>query len=528
MKRISLCALVLWSSRRLRLGAVALLLVFVGQASFAKEYLVKYRTSSGWTSLVDTEGMRMLDQHNEGHLLKVDITEANKLQTLLKLYSHPSVEYVVPNFKLRKYLQPVNLNAQALRNQWAISKVKAEEAWKRAGNKGSRSITVAVIDTGMDYNHQALAPNAVPGYNFKNNNNDPMDKTSFQNPGHGTHCAGIIGATGLIDGGIIGISPEVSLMPLRFLDENGSGDLMDGIKAIDYAISKNVNVISASWGAPVKRAEAQPLIEAVERAGKANIPFVVAAANDGKNNDKNEYYPTNSGTDNTIAVSATDSSDAKPSWSNYGRAKVDIGAPGAAIMSTLPGNKYGNLDGTSMATPLVAGLVAFLKAQDNTLTPLQLRSLIQASGDKMAIEVACDCRINALNAVEMLLTKKMYVSPWAETIEKGATLKFEAVWGQAPFSFAVSNSSVASIDASGTLTGLSEGETTVSVKDARGQTATSYKIYVGAPASNNPPNPPPGGPTDPTQPPGMDECPLDPQTCQLLCQLQPDLPFCKN
>lgn len=513
MKRIS------WALK----GLVAITALTAVQTTQAAEYIVKYRSSAFFSSM-NSMNMQVLDTHDSANLAKVNIPESGKINAMLSMYSNPNVEYIVPNIRLRSFLMPVNMNPTALRSQWAITKVKAEEAWTRAGNKGNKSVVVAVIDTGVDYRHAALVPNMVPGYNFKNKNDDPMDKTGMQNPGHGTHCAGVVGSTGLQDGGTIGLSPNVSIMPLRFLDENGGGDLMDGIKAIDWAIEKGATVISASWGAKVSRSQAQPLVEAVERAGKAGIPFVVAAANDGQNNDKTEYYPTNAGTDNTIAVAASNSSDAKPSWSNYGKAKVHVSAPGENIVSTLPNNKYGDLSGTSMATPLVAGLVALLKAQDPSLTPLQLRSLLQASGDKVGISVACDCRVNAFTAVDMLLNKTPFVSPNALTMAKGETRAFEAVFGTAPFQFASSNAAVATIDASGVMTAVAEGETTVSITDAAGKTATSYKIYVGQPQST------PGNPGDPGNPGGdPGSCPIgDAAMCEIICQIMPDAPFCSK
>lgn len=495
----------------------------------AGEYLVKYKNSAAMMSLMSgSVKMQVLENHDVGQFMKVDIEEKSKMATLIKLYSNPGIEYVVPNATVKAFTAPVD--ATALKEQWAIAKVQAEKAWQRAGNKGSKKVVVAVIDTGVDYKHKNLAPNAVPGFNFINNNTDPMDITSSNNPGHGTHCAGIIGASGLVDGGIVGLSPEVSIMPLRFLDQNGSGDLNNGIKAIDYAIEKKVDVISASWGAAIPRSQAKPLIEAIERAEKAGIIFVVAASNDGKNNDSYEVYPAKAGLTNTIAVAASGSADAKPSWSNYGKATVDIASPGEGIMSTLPADKYGNLSGTSMATPLVAGLVALVKAQDPTLSPTQIRSLLQASAAKVSIQTACDCRIDAFQAVDMALSKKMFVSPNAKTIAKGEKVQFEGVYGKAPFKFASSNAQTATIDANGQLTAVAEGETQVTITDASGQTATSYKIYVGKPSSGGGGGDDGGGgwPGNPGDP-GDGSCPIGDQSlCDIICQIKPDMPFCKQ
>lgn len=486
----------------------------------AAEYLVKYRSNLALMSLnplnTGSSKMNVLDYHSTGQLLKVDIPDKDKIETLVNLSSNVQVEYVVPNAKLYAFSAPVEIGLRkGLKDQWALTKVQAEKAWQRAGNRGSRNVLLAVIDSGSDYRHKNLAPNMVPGYDFAKDDADPMDETSGKNPGHGTHCAGIIGATGLIDGGVIGISPELSIMPIRFLNKNGSGDLNDGIKAIDYAIEKKVQVISASWGASISRAEARPLIEAVERAEKAGIVFVVAASNDGKNNDSTEVYPAKAGTSNAIAVAASGPLDKKPRWSNFGRATVHLSAPGEGIMSTLPNDKYGNLSGTSMATPLVAGLVALIKAQDPNLSPLEIRSLLQATGTKVQIQTACDCRVDAFEAIDAVKSQRMFVSPQAGSYAKGEKVTFTGVYGSAPFSFQSSEPQVATIDERGELTALANGDTTVTVKDSKGQTATSYKIYVGGKVSS-------GGSYS-------EECPLgDQKSCDEVCKYQPDLQFCKH
>lgn len=501
--------------------------LLVAASANAGEYLVKYKNSAALMSMMSGSlKMQVLDNHDVGQIMKVNVDEKSQLTTLMSLYSNPGIEYVVPNAKVHAFEVPVEMNG--LKEQWAIAKVQAEKAWQRAGNKGSKKVVVAVIDTGVDYKHKNLAPNSVQGYDFIRNNNDPMDITSSNNPGHGTHCAGIVGASGLIDGGIVGLSPEVSIMPLRFLDQNGSGDLNNGIKAIDYAIEKKVDVISASWGAAIPRSQAKPLIEAIERAEKAGIVFVVAASNDGKNNDSYEVYPAKAGLSNTIAVAASGSSDAKPSWSNYGKATVDVAAPGEGIMSTLPADKYGNLSGTSMATPLVSGLVALIKAQDPSLTPTQIRSLIQSTGAKVNIQTACDCRVDAFQAVDTILTKKMFVSPNAKTIGKGEKVQFEGVYGKAPFTFTSANTTAATIDASGVLTAVAEGETQVTVKDADGQTATTYKIYIGKPSGGGGDDGGGGWPGNPGDP-GDGSCPIGDQSlCDIICQIKPDMPFCQK
>ncbi len=493
-------------------------LIFAAQISNAGEFLVKYKNSSALNNMaaMQTEsfGLQMKEVNRKGSYVKVNISKASEARAIASLYADKNVAYVVPNFKIRAFENPVNVTA--LKEQYSLAKVNAEAAWKRAGNKGKRSVILAVIDTGVDYTHPNLVPNMVAGYDFKENDADPMDKTSAQNPGHGTHCAGIIGATGLIDGGTSGLSPEVSIMPLRFLGEDGSGDLNNAIKAIDYAIEHKVSVISASWGATVPLSTAQPLVEALERADKAGIIFVTAAANDGKNNDTTDVYPANAGTANMMTVAASNATDAKPSWSNYGKAKVSISAPGDAIISTLPGNKYENLSGTSMATPLVAGLVAFLKAQDPSLTGAEVRSLMQTTGAKVQIETACNCRIDALAAVDTLLSKKAWMVPAAATIAEKATLQMAMKNASGAVKFESSNPAVATIDANGMLTAVAKGTLSVKATDAAGTAVQSLDINVGAVASENPP----GG--------GGGDCPLgDAATCQAICAIFPTAPWCK-
>jgi thermitase len=480
--------------------------------TIAAEYVVKYRNPYSVQGFASTRAMQIMDVHDAGQLMKVNIPERLRVNGLVSLLTDPNVEYVVPNLRVHSY-QPIE--SAALKPQWAIDKVQGAKAWQRAGNKGSRQVVVAVIDTGMDSRHPSLAPNAVPGYDFAGNDADPMDEVG-QNPGHGTHCAGIVGSTGLIEGGTVGLAPEVSLMPIRFLDKNGSGDLYNGAKSIDYAVEKKVDVISASWGMTVpagQESQVQPILDAIQRAEAAGIPFVVAAANDGKNNDNVNVQPANAPYSNVIAVAASDLNDAKPSWSNYGKSKVMLASPGADIMSTIPNNQYKNLSGTSMATPLVAGLVALIKAQNNHLTPMQIRSLLQATGTRASIETACDCRIDAFNAIDQVKSEKMFISPFAGTVEIGKTLQFEAVFGQGAATFTSSNPAVATVDAAGVMTAVAKGEVQVTAKDAAGNSSTSYKIYVGSTSGGG------GG--------GDNACPFeDPAMCDAYCAIMPTFPWC--
>jgi thermitase len=502
----------------------------------AGEYLVKYRSQLLLNSTFNSRDFVVREQHLSGKLLKIQTLGQSSLPALVELASDPNIEYFVPNRVIQKFFQGpyredfVSSEQVNLREQYALEKVAARKAWELAQNLGSRGIIVAVIDTGVDHRHPALAPNMVAGYDFVQNDTDPMDDTSFQNPGHGTHCAGVIGATGLIANGIIGISPEVSLMPIRFLGANGKGDLMNAIKSIDFAIEKGAHVISASWGAKISAQDARPLIEAVQRSRDAGLTFVAAAGNDGADNDRVDFFPTNAPFDNVIAVAASNRVDAKPGFSNFGSARVHIAAPGENIMSTLPRERYGNLSGTSMAAPMISGLIALLLAQDPELSPSQLRSLIQVTGDRVNINTACHCRVNAAKAIEIIMNRSMFVSPAAGTFQVGTKFQAEAVYAQGSVSWSSSNPQVLSVDNKGEVSARSAGEAQLQATDSSGRTAKSLNIFVVSSGSSNPPGQPsPTEPSQPKPPGGGKECPFgSPSICEQLCAVNPALPFCRN
>lgn len=481
-------------------------LVFASSAS-AREYLVKLKKvnsfKQGSQSFSAKFGLKILDQHKAGKLIKINISEPDAKEharRLVDIMHDETVEYVVPNSKIKALQVP---DDPRYSEQWALAKVRAENAWNTT--KGNRSIVVAVIDTGIDYKHPDLAANMwtntqeipdndidddkngyvddVVGWDFNKGDDDPMDATSSANPGHGTHCAGIIGAVGNNAEGISGINQMVSLMAVRFLGEDGSGDLLGGIKSIDYAIANGAHVISASWGASISRSNAEPLIEAVKRASDKGVIFVAAASNDGASNDKAEMFPANASFANTITVAASRSDDTKPSWSNWGRHSVHLSAPGNSILSTLPSNGYGLLSGTSMATPLVAGLAALMLSsakEGNKARPSGevLRSIMQSTGSKVDIETACDCRIDAEAAVNSLTDNKLVVVPASLVIPPEGKHKFTAFGGEGNLTFSVSNGEVASIDENGVLTAIAKGETRVRVIDAAGNRAESLPIRV--------------------------------------------------
>jgi thermitase len=525
-------------------SAFSIVELLAAQPVLAAGYIVKFKQGTeGFQQALFSKSMngaQIVDKHESGNLVLVDFGKSNQRETakrLAEIMINPDVQYVVENKKVHAFQMP---NDPETAKQWSIAKVRAADAWNKG--VGSREVVVAVTDTGVDYSHGDIKDNMwknkkeiagnkidddnngfvddIYGYDFNGNDADPKDETGSQNPGHGTHCAGILGAVGDNGKGITGMSQKISIMASRFLGADGSGDLMGAVKSIDYATDNGANVISASWGAAVSATDAQPITEAISRANDKGVVFVAAASNDGKNNDGFEVYPANTPLPNVITVAASNSSDGKPSWSNYGIGKVSLSAPGDAIYSTLPGEKYGNLSGTSMATPLVSGLVGLMLSHNPNLKPTEVKALLQASGSKVAIETACECRVDAAAVVDRIKAEELTIVPQAATINPNATLQFSAFGGKAPFKFASSAETIARIDASGLLTAKGTGEVNVTVTDANNKINQSLRVRVIEPGSDGGDGGGGGG--------GTEECPLDPQMCEMLCQFQPDLPWCKK
>lgn len=292
---------------------------------------------------------------------------------------------------------------------------------------GSEDVVVAVLDTGVDFSHPDLAPNAwrnpleiaangvdddgngyaddVNGWNFRSNNNSVFK--DFEDDFHGTHVAGTIGAVGDNGIGIAGVAWHVKLMSLKFLGgEDGTGSSADAVKAIEYAIEQkqrgvNVRAINASWGG---EGESKSLRLSVQKAGQEGILFVASAGNSELDMDTSPEYPSawSSNLSSLISVAALHSAGSIDDYSNYGHATVSVGAPGSYIYSTLPGGAYDYLTGTSMAAPHVTGIVALLASHEATLTPAEIKQRIITTAEPtltLAARSASAGRASAFNAL---------------------------------------------------------------------------------------------------------------------------------
>lgn len=263
---------------------------------------------------------------------------------------------------------------QYIKKQWAVTNLGAGTAWKRS--TGSANVMVAIIDTGVDYTHQDLEANVVRSLG-KNFNADTDD--AFDDNGHGTHVAGTIGAVGNNGLGVAGMSWNVQIVPVKFLDGSGSGNLGDAVEAIDYVnslVDQGYPIIASnnSWGGG---GFSQPLYDSVKAAQDRGILFFAAAGNEANDNDASPSFPANYNQylGNVVSVASIDKNGELSWFSNFGNT-VDIAAPGEDIASTYPGNQYAYLSGTSMATPHVTGAAALLKAYHPELNGTSLKSLI--------------------------------------------------------------------------------------------------------------------------------------------------------
>ena len=324
------------------------------------EVLVRFR--SGITQGAIAKIVQRLNDEIEDRIESVDgldvieDEDGKDAESVVAQYrALPEVEYAEANIEIKLDHEDggrrhVHADDEMFFRQWGLfnngqnggtagADISAMRAW--AVTKGSDQVVVAVLDSGVDYSHPDLANNIwtrppiimayhdddltakgpiddVHGFNVAEDNGDPMDLN-----GHGTHCAGIIGAEGGNGIGVAGVNWNVRIMPLRFMDANGTGNTKDAIEAINYVIDRkragvNVRIISASWGSTEK---SRALEDVIRKAYEEGILFVAAAGNSSSDNDQTPHYPSSYNLGNVISVAALNRRDELASFSNYG-AKV--------------------------------------------------------------------------------------------------------------------------------------------------------------------------------------------------------------
>lgn len=315
--------------------------------------------------------------------------------------AQPGVVYSQPNYVYRAAFVPNDPDYAT--KQYGPQIVKAPAGWDIS--QGSSSVTIAIVDTGVQLTHPEFAGKLVQGWDFVNNDNDPDD-----DQGHGTHCAGIAAANTNNGIGMAGLAPNCKIMPVKVLGAGG-GTTAWVVGGITYAADNGAKIISLSLGGGFP----DPALQDAGAYALSKGALPIAAA--GNNGVTTKFYPA--GFDEYLAVAATNSQDVRAGFSNYGADWVDVAAPGEDIWSTLPGTSYGFNSGTSMACPLVAGLAGVVKSVDPSLSPAALRTLIQNGCDNVGNFVAFG-RVNLLKSMPLLsITDPYTMNAAAVTVMEG-------------------------------------------------------------------------------------------------------------
>lgn len=274
--------------------------------------------------------------------------------------------------QIRKFDSEINKAEDPLfKSQWSINYTQSSKVWPLVDQK--KGIKVAVVDTGVDYNHPDLKNRVLKnlGYDFYNGDKDPMD-----DGWHGTHVAGIIAAESENGIGISGItgSLDIKIIPVKVM--NGMGQGPSGIIAqgIKYSVDKGADIINLSITFDVK----DELIEDAIRYSWNKGVFVVVASG---NNNNNCDYSSPTSDFGAFTVASINEKSERSYFSSFGTS-VKVAAPGESILSTVPGGGYANKDGTSMAAPMVSGIAAILKAENPKLTPDELTNILTQSATK--------------------------------------------------------------------------------------------------------------------------------------------------
>jgi subtilisin family serine protease len=343
--------------------------------------------------------------------LLVRVRTGGVAPAIATLRARPDVVYAEPDYVQQEEAVP---NDPSFGLQWAYENTgqtvngktgvagadeEATAAWDVA--TGTSSVVVAEVDSGVDYNHPDLSANVwsnpggvggcaagTHGYSVLTATCDPMDDETTYG-GHGTHVAGIIGASGNNGLGVTGVNWSTSILPVKWLNSSGWGTTSDLIAALEWVLQAkragvDIRVVNDS-ATFVGTAPSQALSDEIDLLGQNDILFVTAAGNTGENNDdlSKRRYPCGYDRPTEICVTASDQSDRLPSWANYGATTVDLAAPGDNVYSTLRNGTYGYISGGSMASPQVAGAAALVLAR-GYLSAADLKSDLLTAVDPLA------------------------------------------------------------------------------------------------------------------------------------------------
>jgi thermitase len=354
------------------------------------ELLVKFKPGTGKTEIAQlnaANGAADVGVIPQLGVHRLRISSGIDEGQLASVYAHnPNVQYAEPNY-IANIVSDPNDPYYAGGFQWDLLKVQAPAAWDVT--TGSATVSVAVLDTGVDLLHPDLQGKVVASANFSGT------ATVTDVNGHGTHVAGTIGAATNNNQGIAGLGYNTTLMNVKVMGDNGSGSFFAVAHGLVWAVDNGAKVINMSLGAQFQNAT---LEDAIDYAWSKGVVIVAAAGNESSST---PFYPA--AYENVIAVASTDMFDRLAPSSDFG-AWVDVAAPGGNIYSTLPNNRYASLSGTSVASPHVAGLAALVftrvtDANANGVLNDEVRSCIEQNADNIGIDEIGSGRINAFRSV---------------------------------------------------------------------------------------------------------------------------------
>lgn len=296
-------------------------------------------------------------------------TKEGVLEAIEVLEKNDSVEYAVPNYILEPTVIP---NDSSYSQLWGMDKIQAPQAWNTY--TGSNTINVGVLDSGIDTGHPDLTGNINMELAYNAYTETAGNVTDYCS--HGTHVAGTIGAKGNNGYGVAGVNWNVSIVPIKIAinDYTGSSNALVMVKALRYAIEKEIPICNMSYSTP-----SLPLF--LNTLKEYNGLLIMSAGNDGKNVDNLDYYTALNKTGHIIFVASSGKNDELSDFSNYGVKNVHIAAPGEGIYSTIPNSSYGLMRGTSMAAPHVTGVAALIKGKYPNLSATEIKEILLSAVD---------------------------------------------------------------------------------------------------------------------------------------------------
>lgn len=422
------------------------------------EFIVKFKTSA------DAKLLANLDPGYQERFTKAKSPVFKNIYTF-----HCACEISELSFSLRgryEFLEPVSwfetqaamvvndpgytLNSADIDKQWALEKTGFPEAWNSV--TGSRDNIVAVVDTGVDATHEDLRSiTYVRGFNFFTRQ-DIVGNVNSDDNGHGTLVAGILGASVNNNIGIAGTNWQISLMPLKALDETGKGDAATIAEAIVWAADHGAKFVNLSIGG-IGFAHDTVLANSITYAFNKGLVIVAAAGNDvateGHSLDSEPVFPIcdDNNQNMIIGVAAVDQNDVKPPFSNYGKNCIDVVAPGKRILSTInhdpiskkyAPNSYAYASGTSLAVPFVVGQAALIRAMFPNATNIQIRDKIITTADSVDGQNLAQCGGGScrglLGAGRINVLKSLSGSLFTDSLREGDLVKL----GNSPLVYQIS------------------------------------------------------------------------------------------